>query len=88
MNVISPVRPVDPVPARSKWEWLLDVSCRSGRIQAKGSVVEVLEFTFDAPHGEIMDRGYNLLVREPGGEVTVWATFEQCLSRGLLRRVP
>ena len=73
-------------PEGSVWEWTSDVRCRSGYIMKKGSTARVIERTGMTPHGEVMDRGYNLLV-ETNWDVTVWATFEQCISRGLLRRV-
>jgi len=82
---ISPITTTEPVEEGSEWEWTCDVACRSGVICQKGSRAKVVEKTGMYPHGEMMEQGYNLLVNT-NGSTTVWATFEQCISRGLLRR--
>lgn len=86
IRTISPLITIDPVEEGSEWEWTSDVSCRSGVICQKGSRAKIIEKTGMYPHGEMMERGYNLLVNT-NGSTTVWATFEQCISRGLLRRI-
>lgn len=86
MNVISPVEPVEPVEEGDVFEWLLNIKCRSEKVLREGTRAKVVGKTDLTPHDEIMDRGYNLLI-EIEGETTVWATFEQCLSRGLLKKV-
>jgi hypothetical protein len=86
LTIISPVSEIPAVEEGSVWEWLVDVDCRSGHTIPKGSKAKVVKRTGLAPYGEIMDRGYNLLIEAANG-ITIWATFEQCVSRGLLRKV-
>ena len=86
MRVITNVRPVPPVEEGTVWEWNFDISCRNGKTIVKGSRAEVIERTGMTPHGEIMEGGYNLLVHT-ANNTSVWATFEQCVSRGLLTRI-
>ncbi len=86
MNVVANVKPIDAVEPGTTWEWLRCMKTRSGlRINA-GLIAAVVAKTDNAPHGEVMERGYNLLI-STDGVLSVWASFEQCVSRGLLRRV-
>ena len=68
------------------YEWTQDLPCRSGQTMVKGSLARVIERTGMTPYGEIMARGHNLLI-DTNGKTTVWATFEQCVSIGLLKKV-
>jgi len=86
MNVVSNVKAIDPVEPGSVWEWLRHMKTRGAPRINCGMAAVVLARTDSAPHGEVMERGYNLLIATDG-VVSVWATFEQCVSRGLLRRV-
>jgi hypothetical protein len=86
MKTISTINSISPVEEGSVWEWNYDVYCRDLNVIPKGSRAEVIERTGMTPHDEIMERGYNLLIHTANG-TTVWATFEQCVSRGLLKRI-
>ena len=77
---------IDPILPGDKFIWKFDISCRSGKVIPKGSIAEVIEQSGMTPHNEIMERGYNLLVKTANG-VGIWATFEQCFSRGLLDKI-
>lgn len=74
---------ISPVQEGSEWVWLINVGTRAGVIMKQFSIAKVIEKSGMTPHGEIMDRGYNLLIHT-NGYTSVWATFEQCISRGLL----
>ena len=86
MDIIENQNPISPILPGDKFIWKFDVHCRSGNIQPKGSEALVIEQSGMTPHNEIMARGYNLLVKTVHG-VSVWSTFEQCVSRGLLIKV-
>jgi hypothetical protein len=86
MNVISNLSKIDRILPGDKFTWNFDISCRSGRTIPKGSVAEVIEKSGMTPHNEIMECGYNLLIKTAGA-VSIWATFEQCYSRGLLTKI-
>lgn len=81
--VISPIKPIEAVKAGEKYTWKYGMQCRNGKILPAGSFAKVIEETGMIPFDEVMDRGYNLLIETVHG-TSVWATFEQCLSRGLL----
>jgi hypothetical protein len=83
MIKISNHKPIDKVNVGDEFIFLYDISCRNGKIVPKGSKCKVIEYTGMTPHNEIMDRGYNLLIETVHG-VSVWSTFEQCVSRKLL----
>lgn len=68
------------------YEWTQDVPSRLGSMIPKGTIARVIERSDEVPYGEIMERGHNLLV-DTNGKTTVWSTFEQCLSIGLLKKV-
>lgn len=85
-TVVVNVKEIPPVEVGSAWEWQRDMKTRGELRIGRGSIAIVLARTDDAPHGEVMERGYNLLV-STDGVMSVWASFEQCVSRGLLVRV-
>lgn len=68
------------------WRWLFDVQCRSGRTERRGSLLFVHDRTGHAPHGEIGPNGHNWICRSEDGFISVWATLEQCVERGLLQK--
>ena len=84
--VITNETKIDPVSEGSVWEWQTFVLARTGHVFKKGERAEIIEKTGMTPFGEIMERGYNLLVHTSNG-TTVWSSFEQCVSRGLLKRI-
>ncbi len=86
VKVLANLKPIPPVEEGSVWTWNFEISCRDGSVIPKGSRAEVIERTGLTPHGEVMERGYNLLVHAANG-TSVWASFEQCVSRDLLTRV-
>ena len=69
-----------------KFIWKYDVQCRNDLVIPKGSIAEVIEQSGMTPYNEIMERGYNLLVKTIFG-VSIWSTFEQCFSRGMLDKI-
>lgn len=77
---------IEPILPGDKFIWKFDVHCRNGKVIPSGSEALVIEQTGMTPFNEIMKRGYNLLVKTVNG-VSVWSTFEQCFSRGLLDKV-
>ena len=85
-KIIAPVKPVDEVLPGSMWIWQADMRTRSGLVIRAGMMATVTARTPETPHGEVMERGYNLIVTTGGG-TTVWSTFEQCISRGMLKPV-
>lgn len=67
------------------------LSCRTGRVLHRGSRLYVIQRTRDVPmpSNEISASTWNWLVRESVGDhVTVWSSLEQCIQRGVLRKVP
>jgi hypothetical protein len=75
------------VKAGQVYRWLFDVWTRAGHVMQKDSLIEVLDSTQKTPHGEIGESGTNWICRDMY-QTSVWATLEQCLSRGLLELVP
>lgn len=63
------------------------VSTRAGFVHPKGSLLFVHDRTGHVPHGEIGPRGHNWLCRTQF-DISVWATLEHCIERGLLKRLP
>jgi hypothetical protein len=78
---------IEPVQFGDKYEWTKTVSCRSGAIQEEGSIIEVLDSTRTCAWGEISESGWNWICRTADGLVSEWSTLEQCISRGVLRKV-
>lgn len=88
MVVIKCEVPIEPVEVGSVWTWACSAQSRVGHVFVEGETIKVLSQTKETPHGEVMERGYNLVIEASNG-ITVWATFEQCVSRGMLfRQVP
>ena len=75
---IESVRPLD------MYVFQCDVYCRDGSILSKGSRLTVILPTHEVPYGEIGPRGVNWICDAENGR-TIWATLEQCISRGLLK---
>lgn len=59
------------------------MSTRAGHNHELGSELHVLDFTTKTPHGEISASGRNWVCQSIYG-ISVWATLESCISRGLL----
>ena len=83
---IQPLGPYEKVQAGDVYEFTNDVWLRSGHIAEEGDRLHVIEPTGQVPFGEIGPDGVNWKV-DAGNGFTVWATLEQCISRGLLRKV-
>ena len=89
---------VDPYPEIGDiFEFTGSMSTRAklpdGRpvIHPKGSIIQVVEVTKDAPYGEISETGRNLLCRDQF-HTSVWSTLESGIVRGhfklIYRRPP
>jgi len=74
------------VHSGDEYEFLYDMTTRAGHIHSKGSRIRVLDATTQAPYNEIGESGHNWICRTKYS-VSVWATLEQCISRGLLRKI-
>ena len=74
------------VHAGQVYEFVRDVSCRSGFVHPGGSFLHVVDSTKATPHGEIGPCGHNWVCKTQY-DVSVWATLEHCIERGLLRKV-
>jgi hypothetical protein len=68
------------------YEFLDNVSTRAGHVHPKGSMLFVHDRTRSTPHDEIGPRGYNWICRTQFG-ISVWATLEHCIERGLLKKL-
>lgn len=77
---------VNPVQPGDVYEFLYNVETRAGHTHPKGSLLCVHESTTRAPHDEISASGKNWICQTDFG-VSTWATLEQCISRGLFKKV-
>lgn len=68
------------------YEFQCHVSTRAGRVHAKGDHIVVLDRTTKIPHKEVGPYGYNLVCQTKHG-TSCWATLDQCIERGLLKKV-
>lgn len=68
------------------YEFLYNVTSRDGNIHPVGSRLYVHNRTQDAPHGEINESGTNWYCCTSFG-ISVWATLEHCIARGLFQKV-
>lgn len=94
LNGIKPL-----VQAGDCYQLVYDMSTRAGHFLLKGSCLYVIESTREVPFGEISESGLNWRCMTQNSApcsngsyftsigISVWATLEQCLSRGLLVRV-
>ena len=62
------------------------LTCRSGLVHLKGDRLIVMRHTKEAPHNEVGPLGYNWIVKTKH-DVSVWATLESCITRGLIQKV-
>lgn len=67
------------------YEWTISVRTIGGVDYVPGDIVELLELTYEAPHGYHCSVG-NWRVRCKTG-VSVWTTIEDSISTGRLRKV-
>jgi hypothetical protein len=86
LRIIQPLAAYEKVKAGDVYEFTRDVWARSGHIFEEGDQLKVIESTGQTPWGEIGPDGCNWKV-DAGNGYTVWATLEQCISRGLLVKV-
>lgn len=63
-----------------------DCSTRAGHVHPRDSLLYVHDSTTDAPFDEIGPKGINWWCRTQFG-ISVWATLEQCIERGILKRL-
>lgn len=82
----DPLEPISPVVAGDVYEFTHNILTRGGDILPKGSKLTVVEPTGQTPYGEIGPAGVNWKCDAANG-FTVWATLEQCISRGVLVKV-
>jgi hypothetical protein len=87
VKVIPNVRN-DPVTVQPNYvyEFACDMSSRSGVMYKAGDEIRVVEATQSTPHNEIGVSGCNWICETKHGR-SVWATLEQCVSRGMLRQI-
>lgn len=74
------------VRAGDVYVFMTNCSTRAGHIHPKDSLLYVHDNTGATPHDEIGPHGTNWLCRTQFG-VSVWATLEQCIERGILKRL-
>ncbi len=67
------------------YEFTSTISTRAGHLHPCGSLLYVHDHTQEAPHDEIGENG-NWWCRTDFG-LSIWATLEQCIARGLLKKV-
>ena len=84
--VIGYYGPVSPVVIGDIYTFVFDVSTRSGYTHEAGSVITVQNSTKETPHGEISASGTNWICQTKFG-TGCWSTLEQCISRGLLKKI-
>ena len=85
-KVISNLGVKVQVQSGDTWKFLCNMSTRAGHVHPKGSLLHVHDKTTEAPHGEIGESGFNWWCRTEFG-LSIWATLEQCIARGLLKKV-
>lgn len=91
-NVIRSENPEHPgsfvpdVHPNDVYEFLTDMATRGGQSHKKGSQLTVIDFTTQFPHHEISASGRNWICETIYG-ISVWATLESCISRGLFKKV-
>ena len=68
------------------YEFVSDMSTRAGHVHRKGSFLYVLRPTFETPHQEVGESGFNWVCLTDHG-ISIWATLAQCISRGLFKKV-
>ena len=87
LRVIHNLGPVErPVQVGDVYRCTYGLQTRTGHFYPKGSWIQVVGPTTDAPFGEIGESGVNWVCRTTKGE-SVWATLEQCLSRRVIQLV-
>ena len=85
-TVINNLQDIAPVAPGHTYEFKFDMSTRAGHTHKRGSLLHVEDRTTQTPHGEISESGSNWVCRTVYG-TSVWASLEQCLSRGAFNRV-
>jgi hypothetical protein len=86
---IDPINSPKKIQIRSGdlFQFTHDVSTRAGYVHPRGSLLYVHQMTHDKPHGEVGPRGFNWVCRTQF-DVSIWATLESSIERGLLVKVP
>jgi hypothetical protein len=68
------------------YEFVCDMSARSGVTHKNGDTIKVIEATQATPHNEIGISGCNWICETKHGR-SVWSSLEHCISRGMIRRL-
>lgn len=68
------------------YEFRSNMYCRDGNVYHIGDRLFVRYRTLETPHGEIGEANRNWVCDTQYGS-SVWATLEQCVSRGLFKKV-
>lgn len=84
IRVVEPLFPVKVV-ARELYRFTIEIYCRDGTVFDVGEPLRVISATDAIPYGEVGPNGHNWLCDAKNG-LTVWATLEQCISRGVLQK--
>lgn len=87
LSVRDTLGAIAPVRAGQTYIFTVPVSTRAGHTYWPGAELFVVEETQECPYDEIGASGHNWICRTQNGD-SVWATLEQCISRGVLRLVP
>jgi hypothetical protein len=86
-KVIPNLNGIKPfIQAGDCYQFVYDMSTRAGHNHLRGSYLYVIESTTEAPFGEISESGLNWRCKTKHS-ISVWASLEQCLSRGCFVRV-
>lgn len=87
ITIIDNCNGINPqVNAGDCYKFLYDISTRSGDIHRAGSTLKVIDFTTKTPYLEISASGRNWVCETIYG-TSIWATLEQCISRGIIVKV-
>lgn len=74
------------VQSGETYEFQYDVSTRAGHVHGEGTHLHVHDSTKETPFDEIGPYDLNWYCRTEFG-ISVWATLESCIERGLLKKV-
>lgn len=87
MKTIYNLTPISPVNSGDVYRATCNISTRGGYNLYTGELLQVHDKTEEAPHDEMSESGVNWICRTKHG-ISIWATLEHCISRGLFIRVP
>lgn len=67
------------------YEFMGPCITRTKQLNPVGTLLFVIKSTKDTPYGEISASGHNWICSTQFG-ISCWATLENCISRGILRK--